>query len=155
MYLIHFKLASFGKSIGLNRKILEILLRALTEIDCLILKADRSIPPLYRSGVVYKREAIGQEDWCDLSEVLNLGFGDCEDLACWRAAELIVRHGIAARPIVRGPKRLRNGVMMYHIQVQLPDGSIEDPSKKLGMGRETNGEPMPGLVYTISRRRVA
>lgn len=59
---------------------------------------------------------------------------NCEDLACWRAAELTVRGGVKATPTFRFKPRA-NGSMLYHIVVLLPDGSIEDPSKKLGMGR--------------------
>lgn len=57
---------------------------------------------------------------------------NCEDLACWRAAELRVRYGIAAIPIFTCKPRA-NGGYLYHITVQLPDGRIEDPSRRLGM----------------------
>ncbi len=57
---------------------------------------------------------------------------NCEDLACWRAAELRVRHGIKAQPTFTWKQR-PNGGYLYHIQVQLPDGRKEDPSRVLGM----------------------
>jgi len=58
--------------------------------------------------------------------------GQCEDLACWRAAELVVRHGIQARPDFTCDAR-GDGSRLYHIVVRLPDGRIEDPSRNLGM----------------------
>jgi hypothetical protein len=143
VYVIGFKLASFGKSIPFNRRALALLLEALTEINVSIFRTyGDTVPGLYESGIKYRRESIGQEDWCDVVELLRLGFGDCEDLSCYRAAELRVRHGDAnARPFVKGPRKLPGGVMMYHIQVQHGDGRIEDPSLVLGMGSARDRTP--------------
>jgi hypothetical protein len=108
------------------------------------------IPPLYLSGVVYREEAPGHEDWLDCIAVLRQGFADCEDLAAWRAAELRVA-GHDVEPVIRWqwiPRELmiaqgypakklpRDGVWLVHCVVRWPDGSIEDPSKLLGMGGE-------------------
>lgn len=86
----------------------------------------RELPPLYASGVRYKREPRGTERWLLPREVHERGHGDCEDLALWRAAELR-NAGAAARvkviPVRRG---------LFHAVVQTPEG-IEDPSKRLGM----------------------
>lgn len=143
MYIIGFKLRAFGPSIPLNRRILSLLLEALTETNVAILRTQGSrIPPIYESNVRYRRESIGQEDWCDILEILRLGFADCEDLACWRVADLRVREGeLGARAFIKGPKKLPGGVMMYHIQVQRADGSIEDPSAELGMGSNRDRRP--------------
>lgn len=108
--------------------------------------ADRPYPPLYESGVRYERED-GTEEWLDVPSILQAGRGDCEDLACWRVAELR-RQGHHAGPYVR--YRNRNGVFHYHALVMhyrraiapgptgvrverfVPD-VIEDPSRRLGM----------------------
>jgi hypothetical protein len=91
------------------------------------LRAFPNTPPLYRSGVVYKRDPAGQEPWRTIPEILERGAGDCEDVACWKAAELRLK-GIRAHAI---PKT-RDG-RMWHIVVRLPGGRIIDPSKRLGM----------------------
>lgn len=89
--------------------------------------------PLYRSGVRYRRERPrkrGQpepQEWMDALTVYRKRHGDCEDLTAWRVAELRKR-GIKARPLIQ----LRNNGY-YHALVQLPDGSLDDPSKRLGM----------------------
>lgn len=57
---------------------------------------------------------------------------NCEDLACWRAAELRVRYGVLAEPTFIWKLRPKGGYL-YHILVKLPDGRIEDPSRTLGM----------------------
>ena len=88
--------------------------------------------PLGLGGIYYEEEPPGQEDWQDLLTCMKLKASDCEDLACFRAAELRVRHGIMARPTF--VHRVRpNGGNLYHVQVQYPDGRIEDPSRVLGM----------------------
>jgi hypothetical protein len=113
-------------------------------------------PLLYRSGAHYEREPPGQEHWPDLQSLLEMvdgpgqypgPWGDCEDLACWRTAELReaaqhkgkdgawVKGGVKAKPFAkwrRGPE----GQFNYHALVLRPDGKIEDPSLVLGMRHE-------------------
>lgn len=57
---------------------------------------------------------------------------NCEDLACWRTAELNVRFNIPAKAIFKEQRR-RDGGYLFHILVRYPDGRIEDPSRILGM----------------------
>lgn len=116
----------------LSHATLRTLLMALMYTDMLYLRANPNTPELYKSGVRYEEEPPGQEDWQDIPTCLRLRTGDCEDLACWRAAEYQVRHGIKAVPTFTSQLR-PNGSYLYHITVQLPDGRIEDPSRKLGM----------------------
>lgn len=116
----------------LSNKALDTLLLALMHIDMAYLEAHPEVPALYESGVRYEEEPPGQEDWQDIPTTLKMRVGDCEDLACWRAAEYRVRHNIMARPVFT-VKRRPNGGYLYHILVKLPDGRIEDPSRRLGM----------------------
>jgi hypothetical protein len=115
-----------------SEQALRVLLDALFTIDRQWLRSNPNAPRIYSSGVFYRAEPIGEERWRDIPSVLREGWGDCEDLACWRAAELVEREGIAARPSYRW--RRRPGISIYHIVVRLPNGRIEDPSRKLGMG---------------------
>lgn len=91
------------------------------------------VPTLYTSGVRYERER-GTERWLTPSQVLaahRRGRGsDCEDLAAWRAAECRVSgEDPGARAIVR-----RSGPRTWHAIVEHSDGTLEDPSRILGMG---------------------
>ena len=115
--------------------------------------ADRPFPPLYESGVRYQREP-GTEEWMDVPHIIEAGWGDCEDLACWRVAELR-KMGRHAGPYVR--YRTRDGVFHYHalvmhyrrvvkrgragvpVERMVPD-HVEDPSKRLGMTPATEAE---------------
>lgn len=91
-------------------------------------RAGRPVPPLYRSGVRYRQEQ--REAFLCIPGVLMRGWGDCDDLACWRVAELQER-GTDARVYVR---KSRSGIPgRWHAVVRLPDGTIEDPSARLGM----------------------
>jgi hypothetical protein len=112
-------------------------LALLTVINMLQIRWYRLVP-LYASGVRYKREQAktcwhpvdgGCEDWLSIAQLYEQQRGDCEDLACARAAELRLA-GERARAI---PMRTRAG---WHIVVRRGDGSIEDPSAKLGMGKK-------------------
>lgn len=122
---------------AISHKVLQILLDALYESNVAYLKANPNTPGIYDSGVGkkprihYEMEPRGQEDWKDIPTCLKDGFGDCEDLACWRAAELTVRHRIKARPAFKWTVQA-DGSYLYHIFVVYPGGQ-EDPSKKLGM----------------------
>lgn len=63
--------------------------------------AGRGLPPLYQSRVVYRRDPPGAREWFrSLARVYTTGWGDCDDLASIRAAELR-RHGVHALAEVR------------------------------------------------------
>lgn len=87
-----------------------------------------ALPPLYQSGVVYRKEPPGREWWetaADLLSVASHRSGDCEDLAAYRAAELRVFDGdpdarVVVLPTSRGS---------FHAVVEHGDGAIEDPSR--------------------------
>lgn len=100
------------------------------------------LPPIYKSGVRYERESAKRrtEDWLSIEQVIAQRAGDCEDLACWRAAELIVK-GEHARAI---PMRTRGG---WHIVVRRADGSTEDPSRVLGMQGERGRRDEVAALY--------
>jgi hypothetical protein len=90
-----------------------------------------SIPPLYSAGVKYKNEP--RDVWRHAADVAKEGWGDCEDLSAYRAAELRVSGddpGAYVTTYQSGPNR-------YHAVVARGDGSIEDPSRVLGMGAAT------------------
>jgi len=111
--------------------VLETLVEALVAANMAFLEAFPRTPLLYESGVRYLEEPRGRDDWQDIPETLARDkTGDCEDLAAWRIAELRFR-GEAANPAIRAS--LIRGVLTYHVRVRRSDGSIEDPSRKLGM----------------------
>ena len=110
-----------------SRATLTAALTGLTAVNVVLLRRNPNAPKLYASGVRYRQEPQGRENWLTIPKVLSRGFGDCEDLAAWRAAEL-QRAGIRARVVV-----IRSGPKTFHAVVRLPGGKIEDPSRKLGM----------------------
>lgn len=88
------------------------------------------VPVLYRSGIVYRREAPGEEFWQaaqDVLGVIGLRAGDCEDLAAYRAAELRVFQGDDDARV----KIIRTRRGTFHAIVERGDGVIEDPSRVL------------------------
>lgn len=133
-YRITFALDLFNgpEERDLSHATLRTLLLSLMYVDMLYLRAHPEVPSVYESGVRYEEEPPGQEDWQDIPTCLRMRTADCEDLACWRAAELRVRHGIKAEPTFTYQLR-SNGSYLYHITVKLPDGRTEDPSRRLGM----------------------
>ena len=90
-------------------------------------RAGRPLPGIYESGVRYKGE--NGERWQLPQETLDKGFGDCEDLAAWLSAQ----ENLAGRKCEAVVKQV--GRRMKHAVVRYADGRIEDPSRKLGMGR--------------------
>jgi hypothetical protein len=110
-----------------SRRQLTAALQGLVLVDAVQL-ADGAFPTLYDSGVRYERE-VGRECWQTIEQVYQAGVGDCEDLAAWRAAELL-RDGVVCRAEV-----IRTGPRLWHAIVRFPDNTIEDPARILGMGR--------------------
>ena len=111
------------------------------------------VPPLLMSGVRYQEDPPGEENWGDLYYCLQSGTGDCDRLVIWRVAELR-EAGVAAAPVIKWQNLSREqamhagypagfvppqGLWLVHCCVRFPDGTVEDISKKLGMGAEYNG----------------
>lgn len=115
-------------SVRSNRRQLTAVLQGLVLLDSVQLSDGRH-PKLYESGVRYRRER-GREHWQSVEEIIAAGHGDCEDLSAWRCAELRLE-GVECYAEV-----IRTGPRMWHAIVRFSDGSYEDPSRELGMGRK-------------------
>lgn len=108
---------------------------ALQATNLAYLQAYPDTVPLYQSGIYYQAEEIGKEDFFDIPTLLIQGYGDCEDLSAWRAAEY-QSVGYWAQPLVtwEAYENRRSGIIdiTFHVRVQTQLG-IEDPSALLGM----------------------
>ena len=141
MQPIVLKLLLFTSSEAADRerseKSLLLFLEGLSRHNQALL-AQYKYPRLYEARVRYLREE-GTEEWLDIPHVIQAGWGDCEDLACWRVAELR-RDGYAASPFVKF--RYVGGAFRYHVLVEYWDAAKkrfeEDPSRRLGMGWEAD-----------------
>ena len=102
-------------------------------VDYLLAYGDR-VPRFHAAGLHYKspEDACGSDIWQDIPTLLGRRFGDCKDLACYRAAELVVRDRVAAKPFVKR-RFYPDGFALYHVVVLLPNGEFEDPSVECGM----------------------
>jgi hypothetical protein len=132
LYAPHFQLRAFDTLTERAKEAALVhLLEALTAVNVSWLHEHGGAPWLYESGVRYEEEPPGRDEWQDIPETLLRREGDCEDLACWRLAELRVRSGEHAVPFVKrsvhGPRTI------YHVAVRRADGVLEDPSRILGM----------------------
>jgi hypothetical protein len=112
------------------------ILNALVRCNCRYLLAQRAaglpIPEIYKSGVRYAPEPWqGQEEFADIPTVNARKWGDCDDLAPWRVAELRVLHHEPATLRVSWKKLPR--ARLFHITVRRANGQVEDPSRLLGM----------------------
>jgi hypothetical protein len=123
-------------TLGKERAALEVCRLAEVEIDeaRLELKA-RKVPPIYKSGVRFKTQPASSCAFRPPSEVYERGGGDCKQLVTWRIAELR-ENGINAMPRViwvdsRDGKTVSG--LQAHMQIRLPDNTVEDPSVNLGM----------------------
>ncbi len=146
-----------GMALESDPGILAAAARGLTEANILLMRRaaarGRPIPMLYRAGVRYQREPTGQEAWDTVDRVMRRGYGDCEDLAAWLAAELRFT-GVdpLAAVVIR-----RTGPQTMHAQVE-SRGQILDPSRRLGMGggqvsarRPELGADPGQIAYRIER----
>ena len=110
--------------------------------------------PLEKSGVVYREEPIGRvkgwdcEHWDDCCVVASRGWGDCDDLGPWLAAQFRELYGVFAECVITykwiSPDDMRragikaslipkDGAFLVHVLVRLPNGMVLDPSEWLGM----------------------
>lgn len=133
-------------------EVLNALLECLVQLNVALMRSQK-FPPLYTTRVRYRQEPLGQENWRDAALVLRDGFGDCEDLAAYRVAELRVMHQLPARCVFRWKMFVVGGksrVKLYHILVGVPHNGkllIEDPSKRLGMPVSAPERTMTSGLY--------
>ena len=118
----------------------EAAIEGVTRVDEEMLRSAH-FPRLYESGVQYRKE--DKDTWRHADDVLCSGWGDCDDLSPWRAAELRVSG--------EDPKAYvyvyRSGPRRFHAVVARGDGRIEDPSYKLGMPvSEARARQLPKFV---------
>jgi len=139
--------ATTGPHNWLNRShtlglVIKNLLDAQVANNRLYLQLHSRVPALYASGVRYENEPLWTfqdmpvEEFALIPVVLARGWGDCDDLSPWRCGEL-QHHGERAkirvqwkRPTLANGKK---GKKYFHIVVRRANGTIEDPSAKLGM----------------------
>lgn len=110
-------------------RVARIALEACIAANRLYLR-QRGAPPLYESGVVYVRQP-GQEILRDIPQLLERRGGDCDQLVCWRIAELREQGENATVRILFDPSERK--LRIFHVQVRRQNGDIEDPSVILGM----------------------
>lgn len=113
-----------------NAYALRILLDALIRLNVVYLRS-HSVPGLYRSGVVYGRTT----EWDTIPDLYEKRFGDCKSLSAALIAQYTMQ-GINSKPVFRFVKG-KDGVPDFHILVETDNG-FEDPSKRLGMGKNEN-----------------
>jgi hypothetical protein len=106
-------------------------LEGLTGVNEVLMRRDPSIPPLYSTGTRWELRPGDPSEtmWRYAPDVATQGWGDCQDLSAYRAAELRVSGAdpqASVRVYPTGPNR-------YHAVVARGDGSVEDPSVILGM----------------------
>ena len=110
------------------------MLAVLHETNGQWLAAGGKAPPVYSSGVKYKEEELGKDEWQDIPRTLDQwsrGIGsDCEDLASWRVSELRAKGEDAWHTVEH---RKSPTLVLYHIRVLRQNGDQEDPSCALGM----------------------
>lgn len=90
------------------------------------------VPPLYSSKVYFKPEKRGVETFVDALQTYQTGFGDCAHLSVWLCAEYRSKGEKASIAI---QWILPKGFRLFHVVVRRENGTLEDPSAILGMGR--------------------
>ncbi len=128
--------------------VLNAALESVTRLNESMLKQD-TIPTFERGlkqGVKWQPEPPGDEHFDHAGVVYKRRWGDCDDLAPWHAASL--RHSGEdpnANAIVT-----RTGPKMWHAVVKRGDGTIDDPSRRAGMGQphEYAGAFLPKMNAT-------
>lgn len=104
-----------------------------------------------KRGVRWKEEPPGHEEFAHAKKVAKRGWGDCDDLAPYRAATLRV----TGRDPEARAEVYKTGPTRWHAVVVRGNGQVEDPSQTAGMrvraGSRTAGIP-PAVVGCMRTR---
>lgn len=130
-------------------KICRNYLLALVETNVILMdlaeQAGKPVPPLYGSHIKFRGEPWAGEidEFADCFMMLKRGWADCEDLCGYRCA-FVRRLQRLQPPATRGARcsvkvywRQKAGSdpdvpsWILHAQVRMPDGTIEDPSRRM------------------------
>ena len=115
----------------LDESVLNAALETSTRANQRLLAAGEapSIREAISGGLRWRPERFSDGEHFDLSSLAaQRGWGDCDDLAPWLAAELRLRGDPGARAVVR-----RSGPSRWHALVQTGQGELVDPSRWAGM----------------------
>lgn len=128
-------------SAELQRQVAEVVELVARQNRYLMRKLGRRrIPRLYDSGVVYRVDPWDSQlqHFPDCVTVVRRRFADCKGLVPYRLAELREEHPdqhFAVHIYPRKAAGFGDGVAtptdLLHLQVRLPSGEIEDPSRLL------------------------
>ena len=127
----------------ITKGVLEPTAEAVTRLDEDLIRSGK-VPTFHealrRGAVKWKPEPPGEERFDHAGVVLDRGWGDCDDLAPWRAA--------SARATGEDPgarvEMLRRSPTLWHAVVRRSNGRREDPSAEAGM-RRSGGSYAPAL----------
>lgn len=127
----------------ITKRVLEPTAEAVTRLDEDLIRSGK-VPTFHealrRGAVKWRPEPPGEERFDHAEKVLHRGWGDCDDLAPWRAA--------SARATGEDPgarvEMLRRSPTLWHAVVRRSDGSREDPSAEAGM-RRSSGSNAPAI----------
>lgn len=121
-----------------------------------MLMIEHHVPPIYQSGVGYRPEPWNgyAQSFSDVREVVRRRWGECKSLTAWllashrnaaRDENMAARFGVDVSyrdyPPGQRPRGFKlqpdaNGWQrLFHVQVRLPDGSLEDPTLKVPLWR--------------------
>lgn len=126
----------------------------------------KGLPKLYDSGVRYKVEG-SPELWWDAEEILRNGFDDCEGLAAYRAADLMVEGFPSAEVycrLIQMPSKEMGGSgsggRLFHAVTRVRDPKtgnwvVDDPSVHVGLVVKGGGMPVPAWYMQYAKQRRA
>jgi hypothetical protein len=117
--------------------VINAALEAVTRVNQAMIKAgdvptfDPDTPRDF--GIRWRPENMGDEHFDHAGIVMERKWGDCDDLAPWRAASLRETGEDAGAVAIAVP----SGPDMYHALVRRSDGSNDDPSVAAGMASKS------------------
>lgn len=116
-----------ASAIPMHPRVLERVLDGFVQaVQLLLAEGYHGVPNSpYDAPVEWRPEPKGSEEWCFPHEVLERGWGDCEDMAIWLAAGYR-NYGTPCRVVL-----VKTGRGRWHAVVEFEDGEIEDPSEYL------------------------
>lgn len=104
--------------------VVEAILEGFVQAACVIISTGVVPPFPQMTGVKYRPEPSGEENWLLPNQVMKAGQGDCEDLSIWLAAGYRVT---GQDPYARA-MLVMTGDHQVHCLVELQNGQQVDPS---------------------------
>ena len=100
----------------------------LFQVNLHIIQTQETRIPNILGSCIYKPDDFGNDQWINILELSKRKVGDCEDIACGVAAQMLLHDNVDCEPYV-----YQSSEVDFHVVIKTKLHGLFDPCKLMGM----------------------